>query len=172
MVVNREPSELMSNSRTSYWNSRCYFLIEIFVAWFFSIETFHLTQKKKILGRSSSNLVIWSMSGLSCIQTRSILKVFTLSWPSPTLGKSIGHSGCYIVCLVSFLASIKTQGHSEIVFHDVKISNLMALPALILSQPLKLLLIYFKIMDSICCSPLHFKCDSIPWVLIFYTAQN
>lgn len=95
-----------------------------------------------------------------------------LTKPNIRKEHKLGHSGCYIVCLVSFLASIKTQEHSKIVFHDVKISNLMALPALILSQPLKLLLIYFKIMDSICCSPLHFKCDSIPWVLIFYTAQN
>lgn len=149
------------------------FVIKVFVACFCSIETFHLTQKKKILGRSSSNLVILSMSELSCIQTRSILKVFALSWPSPALEKSISSAVLGVTQSVQcFLASVKAQGHSEIVFHDVKVSSLMALPALILPQPLKLLLIYFKIMNSICCSPLHFKCDSISWVLIFYIAQS
>lgn len=82
------------------------------------------------------------------------------------------HLGCYSVCPVSLLVSTKAQGHPEIVFHDVKVSNLMALPALILSQLLKLLLVYLKVMNSICCSPLHFKCDSISWVLIVYIAQN
>lgn len=44
-------------------------------------------------------------------------------------------------------------------------ASVMVLPAVILSKLFKLLLIYFRVMNSICCS-LNFKCDSISWVLI------
>lgn len=44
-------------------------------------------------------------------------------------------------------------------------ASVMVLPAIILSQLFKLLLIYFRVMNFICCS-LNFRCDSISWVLI------
>lgn len=45
-------------------------------------------------------------------------------------------------------------------------ASLMVLPAVILSKLFKPLLIYIRLMNSICCSLLNFRCDSISWVLI------
>lgn len=65
--------------------------------------------------------------------------------------------------------SVAHRSTKDILRLSSKISHsasLMVLPATILSKLFKPLLIYFRVMNSICCSPLNFKCDSISWVLI------